>query len=142
MSTPYEEARKKFDSLLVCEDSLSELQVMLAAWKNEQLPGTSHPEYLGTGEEIGELSECVLGLMAAYGKLNHIRLKTDQKIRGYGDIDKLREETADAIADIAIFQMQLCTLLRLDYETLVKETARKIVLKRNWNANSEARPSV
>jgi NTP pyrophosphatase (non-canonical NTP hydrolase) len=84
--------------------------------------GQPSDEHLGLGacEEVGELA--------------HSILKHAQGIRGMGDDDKYEAAAGDAIADTVIYLMQLCTSLRMDFETLVEETAKQ-VMKRDWKAN-------
>lgn len=99
------------------------LQVELAAWQARNFGGATDEQMaLGVAEEAGELCHSVL--------------KHSQKIRGLADKQAYRAALGDALADIAIYAMQLATANRLDFETLVHETARK-VMKREWKANPE-----
>jgi NTP pyrophosphatase (non-canonical NTP hydrolase) len=139
--TPYEEARLAFDGYAAMdapglpEDRDSALQVRLARWQTAQFGAApNHQPVLGMTEELGELAEAVLALMAAQGRVSHATLKAEQRIRGFGDQDKVRAFIADAIADYDIFAEQLCTAMRLDRGALKRATAEK-VLKRNWKAD-------
>lgn len=130
---------------------ISALQVRLTRWATHNFGAqTTSQQALGIAEEIGELAEAqfeqmlremreqnaptrilTLALAAYAGKVAHNALKADQGIRTDGDVEKFREKMADAIADQAVFTMQLCTLLRLDYGTILEETAEHVML-RNW----------
>lgn len=131
MTTPYDKARAAFnaycgmDAPQLPEDEMSQLQVIAARWANTRIKnGTRQMDALGAGEELGELAVALLGLLAATGKMQHIAMKSYQKIRGYDDEHKCRREIADALADHAIFATQLATKFRLDYGTLYKETLK------------------
>lgn len=102
---------------------LSRLQADLAAWqgRNFKTP-TLEQLALGVGEEVGEMQ--------------HAILKHVQGIRGMADRDAFLVAVGDAIGDACIYMMQLCTMLRLDFQAIVAETAHA-VLKRDWKANPE-----
>jgi len=130
---------------------MSALQVRLARWGAHNFGAqTTSQMALGIAEEIGELAEAqfaqmlqemreqnaptrilTLALAAYAGSVAHNALKADQRIRTDGDVEKFREKMADAIADQAVFTMQLCTLMRLDYGTILEETAEHVML-RDW----------
>lgn len=97
---------------------LSDLQVALARWQANEF-GTSTHEHLALGvcEESGELAHAVL--------------KHAQGIRGLGDPDAYREAAGDALADVAIYAIQLATALRLDFGALLLATAER-VMERKW----------
>ena len=78
-------------------------------------------------EELGELT-------AAVGKLNHVVLNHYQERRGLEDRDKYRAEVADGLADMIIFAHIIATSCRLDFWTIVRETAEK-VMQRDWKKN-------
>ena len=127
--TPTEKARAAFgeyaamDAPKLPEDSQSSLQVQLCRWQVQNF-GTSNlfQQLAGVTEEVGELAHAVL--------------KHDQKIRGFDNEEKFREAAGDAVADAVVYLNQLCTLLRLDFGTLVSETAQE-VMQRNWKAKPE-----
>lgn len=95
------------------------LQAQLALWQ-EQNFGKQPIErmVLGAAEEVGELA--------------HATLKGLQGIRGMDD-EAVRVKGGDSIADATIYLMQAATALRLDFWTLIRLTATK-VLSRNWKA--------
>lgn len=140
----YNEARDAFDAYAGLDtpelpaNPLSALQVRLARWQVENfgVQATERP-VRGVTEETGELTEAILHLMVSVGKLNHVSLKHDQKIRGYDDVEKFRAHAADAIADIRVYLTQICTTLRIDDGVNFKLTAEK-VLRRNWNKDRKA----
>lgn len=123
------------------------LQVQLARWQNINF-GAQPTErmVLGVNEETGELAEQLVRIMelglnfmklaAAAGRLSHAVLKHGQGIRGMDDTAAYKKEAGDAIADIAIYSMNCATGLRLDYETLVFQTAID-VMGRDWTRNKE-----
>src|SRR6185312_9017767 len=138
MKEPYQNARKTFDSGSLVSNAVTLLQYRLNTWQNQELKSTPNGSYLGVTEEIGELAGALLEMVAAAGKLHHARLKTDQGIKNYGDIERLREEAADAIADITISCMQLATNLRLDFWTLLLQTAEKVMERRFASTESNS----
>lgn len=146
--TPAEQARKAHQKA-TASTSLQLLQQKLHRWEVRNFGNSPYVNHaLGVSEETGELAEAVLHHLATFqslqrsllnigagaGKLSHAVLKHAQRIRGMGDEALLREKAGDAIADITIFAMNLCSNLGLDYETLVRETARD-VMKRDWRKN-------
>jgi NTP pyrophosphatase (non-canonical NTP hydrolase) len=109
------------DAPVLPDDPQSCLQVQLTRWQAKNFGGANAFQMLaGVVEEVGELA--------------HALLKHDQKIRGYDDDVKYREAAGDAIADAVVYLQQLCTLLRLDFGTLVSGTAYE-VMKRDWTTN-------
>ena len=99
---------------------LPSVQQKLFKWQREQFGNTPLAHLaLGVAEEVGELS--------------HAILKRDQGIRGFDDKKKFEEAVADAIADTAIYSINLCSTLGIDYETVLTEVSKKI-LQRKWNA--------
>lgn len=138
----YEKAREVFSKYAAMDapklpprtdwDGYSQLQVRLHRWHEKNFDrNTVEEKVLGVSEELGEASEALLGLMAASGRMSHAVLKHSSGIRGMGDYDKVKTKLADAVADSMIFATQLCTLLRVDFGTLYKETVEE-VLKREW----------
>ena len=103
------------------EDPLAALQQRLFRW-----------EVRNFGQ--GSLEHAALGVAEESGELCHAVLKHAQKIRGMGDIEVLREKAGDAVADIAIYAINLCSKLGLDFATLLRETSRE-VMKRQWKTN-------
>ena len=129
MMTPTEKARAAFsayagmDAPELPDDPQSSLQVQLCRWQSRNFGVSSLLQQLaGVTEEVGELAHAVL--------------KHDQKIRGFEDETKFREAAGDAIADATVYLNQLSTLLRLDFGTLVHETAGE-VMQRNWKDKPE-----
>ena len=99
------------------------LQEKLAAWQGRNFGAPALSEIaLGVGEEVGEL--------------HHAILKRTQRIRGMDDEGNFKEAAGDAIADATIYLIQLATALRLDFATLVHETA-KHVMARDWVSNKQ-----
>lgn len=97
------------------------VQHLLAAWQGREFGATPiEHSALGVSEEVGEL--------------HHAILKHLQKIRGMGEPAEFREAAGDAIADATIYLMQIATTLRLDFATLVYETAYE-VMKRTWRVD-------
>lgn len=131
MSGPIEKARLAFnkycamDAPQLPESESSQLQVELARWQTKNFGGGNTLELLaGVAEEAGELAHAVL--------------KNTQKIRGMEDPEKYREAAGDAIADMMIYAIQICTKLRLDWYTLLSATAYDEVMKRNWTKDPSA----
>ena len=91
-------------------------------------------------EETGELNDALItavyGMLITkgMGKVAHAILKHQQGIRGYDDIEKVRAEVGDAIADIMVYAINLLTTMRLDMGVLFSRTACE-VMKRDWVAN-------
>lgn len=140
--TPFEAARQAFDAYCAMDtgalptDPGSALQVRMWRWtqsrvaKHELPPGVEGA--LGMSEELGELSEALLGLLAAAGRLSHLMLNVSQGRRGLEHgTEELRQKVADALADHSVFAHMAATAARLDYWTLVERTAEE-VMKRNW----------
>lgn len=128
LDEPIQKAKQAFDSYAgldtpylpddATKHNLSTLQVRIHRWQARNF-GASNP-FLGIVEEVGELS--------------HAILKHEQKIRGFDDPDKFLNEAGDAIADMTVFAMQLCTRYRLDFGVLLAATIEE-VLKRDWAKN-------
>lgn len=100
---------------------LSGTQSRLAIWQNNNFP---------TRDKSRQLLQVALGVAEESGELCHAVLKRDQGIRGTHaeNTDKMR----DAIGDIAIFCMQMCSAEGWDFEQVIIETADQ-VLARKWN---------
>jgi NTP pyrophosphatase (non-canonical NTP hydrolase) len=100
-----------------------ELQKELNEWQRKNF-GLQPVEFLalGVGEEVGELS--------------HALLKRYQGIRGFDNDEKFIAAVADAVADIAIYSMQICSALGIDYYATLERVAREVMM-RDWTKNSE-----
>lgn len=112
----------------------AQLQRTLADWQMRNfgmVPVASTA--LGVAEELGELAHALVGMTQCAGRLCHAVLKAEQQIRGYDDESRLRAEACDAIGDLTIYAMQVCSRLRIDYEEAVFKTAEQ-VMKRDWRA--------
>jgi len=127
--TPAEKAKEAFDLYAAMSgkelppSSISALQVRLYRWQTANFGGQDiHRPLLGAVEEVGELS--------------HALLKHEQGIRGLKSRAAFLEAAGDAVADTVIYLMQVCTLLRLGFGVLLKETAEN-VMERDWNLDSE-----
>ena len=123
MSEIVQKAKEAFEDASkpdVRHSKLALIQQNLFKWQREQFGNTPLAHLaLGVAEEVGELS--------------HAILKRDQGIRGFDDKKKFEEAVADAIADTAIYSINLCSTLGIDYETVLTEVSKKI-LQRKWNA--------
>lgn len=98
--------------------AFSDLQVRLARWETTHFNSCEPWKFaLGVGEEAGELLGAVL--------------KSYTKIRNHADRVFSEAKIADAIGDCAIYLMQLSTIYRLDFGTLVFGIAM-IVTRRDW----------
>lgn len=107
-------------------------QYRLAAWQGKKFGATPREQLvLGVLEEIGELSETVLALSAAGGRLARATLKHAQKVRGFGDVDLLRRAAGDALGDVMVFCAQVATTLRLDLLSCYASTARRVMKEEN-----------
>lgn len=126
-TTPVDKARAAFEKYAgsgQTPDAMSSLQCKLSAWQNRNFPGGNIRDLaLGAGEEIGELF--------------HAILKHSQRIRSMQDPATFNDAAGDAIADTTIFLMQICTVLRLDFRTLVHGVAEQ-VLRRDWTNDKNA----
>lgn len=147
----YRAARAAFETWCAMGDGglppnpISALQLRLHRWQENNFPGSNAIEQgLGVVEEVGELAETMLGEIAPFlqlagmaakaGHIAHVLLKRKQKIRGYTEDEKFRSEIADAIADITVFSMSLCTCIKVDFGALLFETVERIVIKRDFVA--------
>lgn len=112
-----------------------ELQARDKEWLEHNFPdNTPGQAVLGIGEEIGELAELdasdhIKYLAVALGKLNHARLKMEQKIRGSKEVHI--KEMKDALADIQIYSASLCNLMGFSLDDIVTEVANE-VFRRDW----------
>lgn len=119
-------AREAFDESRKSQpisDWLVLRQKLLAEWQAKNFGKTTNAQIaLGVAEETGELAHAVL--------------KHSQGIREFADRDYFLAKAADALADIAVYSMNLCSRLGLDYGTLIREASAN-VLKRDWNKDKE-----
>lgn len=133
----YAADRYPFDN---AKTDMQKLQAQLSAWEGRNFGcQPSSASVLGSTEELGELAEMVqamrgilLNAQASNGRLAQATLKNAQGIRGMSDVTKYQVKAGDSIADTAVYLMQSCTALRLDFETLLSLTARR-VMNRDWN---------
>lgn len=109
-------------------NALNDLQGKWFLWK-EKIFGESTgkgPEWqaLGMAEEVGEVCRIVL--------------KAHQKIRQYpnGFDEKAKNNLAKEIADVAIFSIQLCSVLGIDFGKTLFERSEE-VMKRDPKAYRE-----
>lgn len=68
------------------------------------------------------------GIVEEVGELSHSMLKKHQMVRQNENHD---ENTVDAIGDIFIFLMSLCTKLDIDMESAILTTWTKVI-NRDW----------
>lgn len=139
--TPFEKARQAFDNYAhlnvphLPQGTFPAAQVALFRWVQTKVAKHTLPasveNTLGAAEEVGELHE----VTAAIGKLCHYELNISQGRRYEGKtVEELRALKADAVADICIFLMNLCTAERIDFSTLVLATLDEVI-QRDWKAN-------
>ena len=88
-----------------------ELQVRLCRWQRHNF-------------ETADLRDNIFGAVEELGELAHAVLKNRQKIRGISE-SELKQKAGDAIADCTVFLMQVATHLRIDFETVVIQTAEE-----------------
>ena len=93
----------------------------LAAWQEQELP---------CEDKDKQLLHVTLGVAEEMGELAHAVLKRSQGIRG-SDAEHI-EAACDALGDVAIYSMQVATLLGVDWLSAVEREVRK-VLKRRWH---------
>lgn len=96
------------------------LQQQIKQWESTQ-PFSPDPidKFLGVVEEVGELA--------------HALLKQKQGLRTAEDHDA---KAKDAVGDIFIFLSAFCSVKGWDMSQIIEETV-DIVLKRDWNQNTE-----
>lgn len=119
-----QKAKEVFDSYCAMDsgelpdNQLSALQMKLSRWQTKNFkPPTAGELCLGVAEESGELA--------------HVVLKNIQGLRGFEDIEKVREVGGDSMADAIVYMFQLATHWRLDLGTLIELTS-EMVMQRNW----------
>jgi NTP pyrophosphatase (non-canonical NTP hydrolase) len=135
--------RQRFPSIripakLEPRPSLGTLERDIHDWEQRNFPDTpAYRRVLGATEELGELADSFLTLIAALGRigvLSHGLLKMEQKIRGDSELHK--KEMQDAIGDVVIYLINLCAHFGWSFEEIVFKTWEQ-VKKRNWVANPE-----
>lgn len=94
-------------------------QEPLAEWQRRELPCEDEGRQrlrvaLGVAEEAGEVARCVL--------------KGDQGIRGGASL--WDRKCGGEIGDVAVYLMQLCTLMGFDFEDCVDEAVGKVLARR------------
>lgn len=102
-------------------EELDRLQEELHKWREGNFePKTLTPlhQIIGMGEELGELC--------------HHMLKQEQGIRG--DWIEHEREGMDAVGDLMIFCMGLCSLKGWNFGVILKTTAEE-VLGRDWKSD-------
>lgn len=112
----------------VAINALNDLQGKWFLWKEKNFDESTGkgPEWqaLGMAEEVGEVCRIVL--------------KAQQKIRQYtnGFDQKAREDLAKEISDVAIFSMQLCSIMGIDFGKALFERSEE-VMKRDWTKDKK-----
>ena len=112
----------------VAINALNDLQGKWFLWKEKNFDESTGkgPEWqaLGMAEELGEVCRIVL--------------KAHQKIRQYpnGFDEKARKNLAKEIADVAIFSIQLCSIIGIDFGKALFERSEE-VMKRDPKAYRE-----
>ena len=112
---------KSIESFGKKESECSLVQERLFDWQNENFDDCS-------------ISDMALGISEECGELAHAILKHKQGIRGMGLESDMIDAVGDAIADIAIFSMQLCSMLQIDFYELVfsQHGVSEEILNRVW----------
>lgn len=146
MTEAVQRAREAFEKWAAdptkADNPCSMLQGLLAVWQNRNFGAQPDWHFVaGQGEEVGEMAEALLMLkvVAASGRVDHALLKHVQGIRGLENREAYLSALGDAIADQVIYLMQLATVNRIDFWTLIRETARD-VMKRDWTKKPEGGP--
>jgi len=110
----------------VAINALNDLQGKWFLWKEKNFDVSTGkgPEWqaLGMAEEVGEVCRIIL--------------KAQQKIRQYtnGFDEKARKDLAKEISDVAIFAIQLCSIMGIDFGKALFERSEE-VMKRDWTKN-------
>ena len=112
----------------VAINALNDLQGKWFLWKEKNFDESTGkgPEWqaLGMAEEVGEVCRIIL--------------KAQQKIRQYtnGFDEKARKDLAKEISDVAIFSIQLCSIMGIDFGKALFDRSEE-VMKRNWTKDRE-----
>jgi NTP pyrophosphatase (non-canonical NTP hydrolase) len=97
-------------------EQLDHMQIQLHHWRQRNFPdATAEQQLMGVVEEVGELS--------------HAMLKQMQGIRGKAELHEA--EAIDAVGDILIYLMGLCSYRGWSIGKILDETA-EMVMQRNW----------
>lgn len=109
------------------KETLNELQAKHAAWDIRNFCG---------GVEYGDrhLLRCALGVAEESGELAHAVLKRDQGIRG--SAGKHEAAMRDAVGDISLFTMAICSEMGWSFEQVVRETIATVI-QRDWIADPD-----
>ena len=135
--SPYQLSRDAFDEYAgmdapkLPESEHSSLQVSIARWEVNKfgggdLSGSVH----GVNEEGGEWADALImlaGATSASGRMAQAIIKRKSRQRGMENAEAHRIAIADAVADMAIFAIGACTKSRLDFWTIVSETAHEVM---------------
>jgi hypothetical protein len=147
MLSIYERARSVFndyagmDAPRLPVNHFSALQVRLARWSNSKFGAAQDGQMvLGAVEEWGEAMETFLLLGVKLSRLSQAVLKSQQRIRGFADPEVARAAVADGVADASVFLIQLCTIFRLDYWTLLERTAEHVMKRQEGATPGECAP--
>lgn len=100
---------------------IQQIQIEAHQWREEMFDPatvTSMHQFVGVAEELGELA--------------HALLKRDQGIRG--STKEHRAAIEDAVGDLVLFLMGVCSCENMDFEYAVARTWAS-VKHRNWVAN-------
>jgi NTP pyrophosphatase (non-canonical NTP hydrolase) len=100
----------------------NELQKTLHEWRQYNFPDTYTlwHQFMGVTEELGEMA--------------HAILKQSQGIRG--SYEEHEEDLRDAVGDLTIYLMGLCSVKGWSFEEVVMKTA-DTVLRRDWVENPD-----
>jgi len=104
---------------------LKKSQADLFVWAKRNFGEPNDPN--GSLNTVNE----VLGMAEEMGELAHAVLKRQQKIREAADGSDMKEEIADAFADVVIFGLNAMSCEGIDAEQVLKEVIDK-VLRRDW----------
>lgn len=120
------------------ELNLRSLQTQIGLWAQENFGSNQSKR---TGYALYSLAP-LLGIGEEYGELLHCVLKNHQAIRGYDDVEKYETERDDALADLLIYMCDFATREGVDLLSVLNDTWRRVVARRNWKANpSEGKDS-
>jgi len=96
-------------------------QLVTQIWRDKNFPGSGWEDQL-------------IGMMEELGELSHALLKQKQKIRG--EEEKHEADAKDAVGDLLIYLMGLCSVRDWDVEEILNDTVDQ-VLGRDWQANPQ-----
>ncbi|TXH15163.1 MAG: hypothetical protein E6R03_07655 [Hyphomicrobiaceae bacterium] len=114
---------------------IKEAQRHLWEWQNRELPlkvnGLTQDEVDALPEQVRrELfeSRLIRGATEEIGELCHASLKQAQGIRYLPEVAE--EMKKDAVADIVIYLLNLCSLLDIDFEDVLLTVIKKVTARR------------